>query len=777
MHSKVQYSRVRLIRHLSRTVTLLITYALGLLSAGAQVGSFVATGSLPSPGAAPTAVLLVNGKVLILSSPLDPDGTDIADLYDSNIGQFSSAGNLAFRRPGRAVTPLSDGRVLIVGGTTALVPAEIYDPQTGQFSLTGTPHLAAATATLLQDGRVLITGGGPAANQPTAELYDPAQGVFRPTAGSMLVPRGGHAAVLLPSGKVLLVGGFQTSFPFLGAGAQFGELFDPATETFDLAGTVVRMRIHPTATLLPDGTVFIVGLETSGAIPTHEAEIFDPTRSVNDSFIPGPQMDFRNGHRATRLQNGNVLISGGGIGALVYDNIKRVFSPLIPMIADRIDPAAALLPDGRVLVIGGRSLTGFDTLLSAEIFQPPISGCHAPVVLLRQSDPQWACNKYDNVDFTDPQCDPNIIGRHSQGTIRGLGCALTSLSMIMTTEGIQSINGGSQNPATLNDFLISTPGGYTNAHGVNFALATRQLGHSANLKFKSITTTSDMDAQLCLGHPVIVGVELDNKRRPQHFVVVTGKDESGYKIADPFFDRNSLSDPHYANNFVIRGYIADPPGDISGLNIAVGANRDSVNIDVSDSSGRRTGMIDDVVKSDIPSSSYTRDSLQDDESLEQLTGESHIIDLFALSADTYTFRVQGLTLGTFEVTVSAWDVNGILEDTTILSGIVGPASTTIFSIPFASSPGTISKVTRIATFESIVADIDNSLRLGLIDNAGIANSLKQKISAAQNSSGAARKDILSSFSNEVNAQSDKHIMGIAPQVLVDDAMSLIRQIP
>jgi hypothetical protein len=81
----------------------------------------------------------------------------------------------------------------------------------------------------------------------------------------------------------------------------------------------------------------------------------------------------------------------------------------------------------------------------------------------------------------------------------------------------------------------------------------------------------------------------------------------------------------------------------------------------------------------------------------------------------------------------------------------------------------------MASFQSTLADISNSLQLGLIDNQGIANSLSQKIQAAQAAIGPARNNILKAFENDVNAQTGKHVNGIAPQVLLQDADSLISQ--
>jgi hypothetical protein len=86
----------------------------------------------------------------------------------------------------------------------------------------------------------------------------------------------------------------------------------------------------------------------------------------------------------------------------------------------------------------------------------------------------------------------------------------------------------------------------------------------------------------------------------------------------------------------------------------------------------------------------------------------------------------------------------------------------------------------LATFQSTLADIANSLGLGLIDNAGIANALTSKVDAAQ--SAAAKGDnqtavnILKAFQNQVNAQTGKHVNGIAPQVLNEDASSIALQL-
>jgi hypothetical protein len=73
-------------------------------------------------------------------------------------------------------------------------------------------------ATLLTNQQVLITGGADenATAFASAELYDPAKGIFTAT-DSMSVARSAHTATLLPNGEVLIAG--AGSFPKMSAPA------------------------------------------------------------------------------------------------------------------------------------------------------------------------------------------------------------------------------------------------------------------------------------------------------------------------------------------------------------------------------------------------------------------------------------------------------------------------------------------------------------------------------------------------------------------------------
>ncbi len=280
--------------------------------------SFTVTGSLSSPRLGHTATLLANGKVLIAGGRGAQAGEErmaSAELYDPATGSFSLTGSMLHPRSGHTATLLADGEVLIVGGASAYAPAdlssaELYDPDTGTFKPTGsmTSPRDGQTGTLLASGKVLLTGGIAGASVvASAELYDPAAGSFSST-GSMSSPRWAHTATLLSSGKVLIVGGstYNTEGDFLAS----AELYDPATGSFSPTGSMPGPRIGHTATLLTSGKVLIAGgVGAPFESDLASAELYEP---ATGSFSPiGSMTMVRSGYTATLLQSGRVLIAGG----------------------------------------------------------------------------------------------------------------------------------------------------------------------------------------------------------------------------------------------------------------------------------------------------------------------------------------------------------------------------------------------------------------------------------------------------------------------------------
>ena len=110
---------------------------------------------------------------------------------------------------------------------------------TGVWSPTGSLTTARGfhTATLLPSGKVLVAGGYDGDSLASAELYDPSTGKWSPT-GSLSIARAYHTATLLPNGKVLVVGGFDV----FGDSLADAELYDTRTGTWSRTGSMILRR-------------------------------------------------------------------------------------------------------------------------------------------------------------------------------------------------------------------------------------------------------------------------------------------------------------------------------------------------------------------------------------------------------------------------------------------------------------------------------------------------------------------------------------------------------
>ncbi len=353
-------------------------------------GTFTPTGSMAAPRLQHTATLLSNGKVLMAGGVVcNPTCTasNTAELYDPGSGMFAPTGSMSFARNVATATLLPNGTVLAAGGigvcsgTPTVCPdelvAEIYDPNSGAFSQTGTMVGAANedASVLLPNGQVLFVGGlnsTTAAITAVAEIYDPASGMFTPT-GSLNIPRGLADASVLSNGNVLISGGVSTTF----YPAQT-ETYSPSTGQFTLTGSMQESRIYHTAIPLSDGEVLIAGGVAGEAVDS--TEFYNPATGIFTSHSVFLNVDRQN-HTGTQLADGRILISGGqsaanstnaSASAEIYDPATNQFTPTGQMSAPREYHTATLLPgSGKVLVVGGfGSSNGSSIAGTAELFDP-----------------------------------------------------------------------------------------------------------------------------------------------------------------------------------------------------------------------------------------------------------------------------------------------------------------------------------------------------------------------------------------------------------------------
>ena len=143
-------------------------------------GGFSATGNMAVDRAGllwTGAPLLSDGRVLVAGGNIS---FAAAELFDPATGTFGTTGSMNTPRSSGTATLLSDGQVLITGGSVAVNPlvttntAELYDPASETFTSTAIMNEARQehTATLLSDGQVLVTGGSNGSiDVSSAELF------------------------------------------------------------------------------------------------------------------------------------------------------------------------------------------------------------------------------------------------------------------------------------------------------------------------------------------------------------------------------------------------------------------------------------------------------------------------------------------------------------------------------------------------------------------------------------------------------------------------------
>lgn len=223
-------------------------------------------------------------------------------------------------------------------------------------------------------GGALLAGGGEwhrdgagAVNRPTvgAAFWDTATGEWS-VLPSLPHPRLHPAAVALPEGRALLVGGRGADSPEL-ASTLFWE---PDTRRFREGPSLLTARARPSAVVLPDGAVLVLGSDfdddlergTRAELLRPGASAWEPAGQTVRVFHPGPVC----------VSGSRVVIAGGrdnGFGFAIIDGVhlappleqgteiwereRPAWRTAGPLTAPRDEALGVTLSDGRILVVGG----------------------------------------------------------------------------------------------------------------------------------------------------------------------------------------------------------------------------------------------------------------------------------------------------------------------------------------------------------------------------------------------------------------------------------------
>lgn len=290
----------------------------------ARTQKFAGTALVPLARDGGRAISLLGSGLLLGGSALE------VERFDPLTGQLTGIGSLTTARPGavEAVIGTKPPRIALLGGQVGTDGADFFsviDPNQPNRPIENHPDArfgrVGLTATTLTDGRVVAIGGAP------------------PSPG-------------LPAGTISVVG-----------------LQGPTPTVSDVDAVLAHPRADHTATRLGDdvgASVLIAGGRDSAGLPVGVAELYKPLSEelANPALFAPPMIVARYRHAAALMPDGSVLMIGGiGVGGLVKDlelfTVDEGFRKVGELPTGLIDMTVTPLPDGRILIAGGRtSVTG-----------------------------------------------------------------------------------------------------------------------------------------------------------------------------------------------------------------------------------------------------------------------------------------------------------------------------------------------------------------------------------------------------------------------------------
>ena len=267
-----------------------------------------------------------------------------------------------------ALLVLSNGNLIAAGGKEVGMQAqsgnfnrtvEIFDPVKDEWAFTGEMKEERMNPVLfkLPDGNVMVVGGLSGARDPliSTEILDSTTGTFS-MGPEMNRSHNEMGSVTLNDGRFMVIGGasYDEEIGFQVALSKETEIFDPETGTWIEAAPMADKRSNHSALVLNNGKVIVIGGGKTDGPYLKSIEIYDPD---TDTWEYGSEMTKgRVAHTATILSDGRVLVVGGKgkiTLAEIYDPDTDTWTLAGETNKPRGDHAAILLNDGSVLVTGG----------------------------------------------------------------------------------------------------------------------------------------------------------------------------------------------------------------------------------------------------------------------------------------------------------------------------------------------------------------------------------------------------------------------------------------
>lgn len=185
----------------------------------------------------------------------------------------------------------------------------------------------------------------------------------------MNVARSGHTASQMQTGEVIVTGGLGAD-NYLSA----AEYWDQENDEWIEVDQMEHARMNHAATVVDGNLLIVTGGWDGDFMSLNSCEIFNFDLGVWEG---GPDMnDHRSLHRATKLNNTEILISGGTDNSEdlrsceLYNSTFATFTDVDSMNTGRSSHTSTLLSDGQVLVTGGYNAAEGFQLSSCEIYDP-----------------------------------------------------------------------------------------------------------------------------------------------------------------------------------------------------------------------------------------------------------------------------------------------------------------------------------------------------------------------------------------------------------------------